>query len=223
MKEIYSILKQASLFDEIAEDKYACVLNCLKYQIKQYEKGQYIKGVASLTETAGVVLSGKVYLSMVNRAGQEHNIRFLEKGNVLYESINSINEDGNIHITAATKTKILFLCFSEIYTRPKIKTCPHILHISLNILKIVAKENMFLSQKLEILAQKKMRDKINTYIKNIMKEDKIIKIPFNRQELANYLCVDRSALSRELSHMKEDGILDYNKNTFIIKDMSEFL
>lgn len=218
MENLYPILKNIPLFDNIQEENYECVLHCLKAHIKQYEKGEYIYGINSLSKISGIIISGKINLTMLNKAGSEHNIRHLEKNDILLKN----DEYNNIQAVSTEKTKILTLYFSEVYSKDKAETCPHILQITLNLLKISNKENLYLNQKIEILAQKKMRDKINTYIKSLIKKSDIIKLPFNRQELANFLGVDRSALSRELCYMRDEGLINFNKNTITINDMSEF-
>lgn len=78
------------------------------------------------------------------------------------------------------------------------------------------REIFFLNKKVEILAQKKIRDKIGIYFKMLQGNDSTINIPLNRQEMADFLGVDRSALSRELCTMRDEGIIEFNKNEFII-------
>jgi CRP-like cAMP-binding protein len=88
------------------------------------------------------------------------------------------------------------------------------------MMSILAVKNVMFNKKVDYLLLKGMREKISSYLMDIAKNKKALsfEIPFNREELAEWLSVDRSALSRELSKMKAEGIIDYKKNNFIIKD-----
>ncbi len=215
--KIDSILQTMSLFDHIQRNNYQNVLCCLKSQIKEYQKGEIICGIHEPLLNAGIVLSGKVRVSFVNRGGSEHNVKQFEKGELFGEAFACIVEEKSaVQIIALQRSEILFLHFSELFTE-KARTCPYASQVTQNLLRQIAKKNIFLNNKVEMLAQRKIRDRIYIYLKNIIKSsDSIINIPLSRQELANYLGVDRSALSRELCSMKDEGILTFNRNRITI-------
>ena len=90
-----------------------------------------------------------------------------------------------------------------------------------NLFEILSKENIELIQKIENISQKTIRDKLLTYLSNEAKRNKsnIFEIPFNRQDLADYLNIDRSAMSFELSKMQKDGLIKFEKNKFMLKNI----
>ena len=85
-----------------------------------------------------------------------------------------------------------------------------------NALRILAEKNLFLDNKLYYISHKTIRDRIQSYLEDqeSLHDSNEFEISFNREQLADFLCVDRSALSRELSHMKKEGIIDYKRNWF---------
>lgn len=216
MKEFYPLFETLPLFYNISTEYYDNVFCCLQAQIKDYEKGTVISETYDRTELAGIVLSGKVNISFFSKHGDEHNVRHFEQGSLFGEAAACIPESNSTSlIITSEKSKILFMRFSQLFTEHA-KKCPHASQVSLNLLREIASKNIFLNKKVEILAQKKIRDKIEVYFRMLQNCDSTINIPLNRQAMANFLGVDRSALSRELSVMRDEGIIEFNKNEFII-------
>ena len=89
-----------------------------------------------------------------------------------------------------------------------------------NMLGLIANKNLMLQSRMEIVCMKSVRAKVLQYLKSFVPEQgREITIPFNREKLAEYLCVERSALSHELAKMKRDGLIEYRKNKFILRDI----
>lgn len=222
MKDIYAILKQMSLFDDIPQEGYKDIFDCLNCKAYEFKKGDLINVIKSGNETSGIILEGSVDLVIYSEAGTEHKVNKLNYGELFgYSFTDSFENERNVEIVADEKTRILFLSFEKFHSK-KAMCCPYAIQFTLNLLKDTNKKNRFLTQKIEILSQRKLRDKINVYIKTLNVKGDIINIPFNRQELANYLSVDRSSLSRELCHMRDEGLLDFNKNKITLKNISIF-
>lgn len=121
---------------------------------------------------------------------------------------------------AAEDTEILFLDVKRILTICS-SACSFHTRLIRNLLTILAEKNLMLTHKMEHMAQKSTRDKVLSYLS--LEAEKQggpeFAIPFNRQQLADYLSVDRSAMSRELSRMKAEGLLDYHRNRFRLKNL----
>lgn len=217
MNKIDSVLQTMSLFDHIQQSNYSNVLCCLKSQLRKYQKGEIICGLQEPILSAGIVLSGKVKISFISKNGFEHNIKQFEKGDLFGEAFACISKrNSTVQISALQRSQILFLCFSELFTK-KAYTCPYASQVTQNLLREVAKKNIFLNNKVEMLAQRKIRDRLYIYLKTLNQSNiSTIKIPLNRQELASYLGVDRSALSRELCSMRDEGILLFDKNKITV-------
>ena len=206
------------LFADLEECMYPNVLRCLEARVATFEKGQVIYGTTDRIDRAGIIIDGKVNLTFFNEAGIEHNIRQYEKGSLFGETYACLlKKDSNVQIASVTPTKILFIKVSKLFTG-QVKICPLASQVTLNLLKEVALENIYLNQKVELLAQKRIREKIKIYLKYVYSNDSVIKHSFIRQEMANFLGVDRSALTRELSFMRAEGIIDFNKYTITVLD-----
>ena len=120
-----------------------------------------------------------------------------------------------VTFAAAERTQVLFLSFSRV-----MHTCSHAcaFHQTLieNMVRIIARKNRELMRKVEVVSKRSLREKILAYLSIQAQQQgkKTFEIPLGRLEWAQYLCVDRSALTRELAKMQEEGILDYHRNTF---------
>ena len=216
MKEFYWILKKMPLFRDIPINKYDNVFRCLQAKLEEYKKGEVIVGLYDKMENAGIVLSGEVNMILYSKYGSEHNVRHFEQGSLFVEAFAyAFEENAALEVIASQKSKILFLDFSQLFAE-KAKVCPYASQVTLNLLSEATRKIIFLIKKVEILAQKKIRDKIGIYFKMLQGNDSTINIPLNRQEMADFLGVDRSALSRELCTMRDEGIIELNKNEIII-------
>ena len=120
-----------------------------------------------------------------------------------------------VTFVAAEDTKVLFLSFCRV-----MHTCTHAcrFHQTLveNMVRLIARKNRELMRKIEVVSKRTIRDKLLAYLslQAQTQDSPYFDIPLGRVELAEYLCVDRSALTRELAKMKEEGILDYDRNSF---------
>ena len=120
-----------------------------------------------------------------------------------------------VTIQAIEQTEVLFIDYSRIFT-----SCTNACHFHAqlikNMLKLMAQKNLMLNQKIEILSKRTTRDKLLCFFDFQRGAANEFSIPFNREEMANYLCVDRSAMSNELCKMRDDGLIKFNRNTFEI-------
>jgi CRP-like cAMP-binding protein len=118
-----------------------------------------------------------------------------------------------VTVQAAEDVEILFIDYKKIITTCP-SACPFHARLIENMLKLVAKKNLMLNQKLEILSKRTTREKLLCFFDTQRGSSQRFTIPFNREELARYLCVDRSAMSNELCKMRDDGIIRFRKNVF---------
>jgi CRP-like cAMP-binding protein len=120
-----------------------------------------------------------------------------------------------VTVIAAEKTEILFMNYRKIITTCRASCSFHAKLIE-NMLNLIATKNLVLNQKIDILSKRKIRDKLMYFFDLRRGAAKKFTIPFDREELAQYIGADRSALSNELSKMKKEGIIKFDKNTFEI-------
>jgi len=218
MKKIDAILQSIPLFDNIDPEKYSHVLSCLNGKVQDFTKGEIISDSQNSPNSSGIVLSGKISMSMISRNGTEHYVQQFEAGDIFGEafSYQTETQDNTVfQLVAVENCSILFLNFKNLYVEEAL-ACPYASQVALNLLKKVVQNNLHLNSKVNILSQKKIRDRIVIYLQSVYRSGNTMQIPFNRQELANFLGVDRSALSRELSAMRDEGIIDFYKNEIIL-------
>ena len=120
-----------------------------------------------------------------------------------------------VTVSACSDCEILYLDFDKV-SKPCCKSCSFHLSLIENMLKIIARKNLMLNQKIEILSKRTLREKLLCYFDYQRNNSAKFTISFNREQLASYLCANRSVVSAELSKMQDDGLILYSKNTFEI-------
>lgn len=223
MNDIYPILRTCSFFDGIPEEKYPNVLNCLHAVRKEFCKGSSILNIGDHEHPSGLVLQGSLEISLLDENGSQINVNHISTGGVFGMAMACAQQPVSpVRLRAMTDCELLFLDFTNILD-PELAPCPYRSRVASNLLKDLARQTIFLNHRLRIIGQKRLRDKLKLFLQGQPAEsDGTIHIPFKRNELADYLYADRSALSRELSRMAEEGILEYHGQNIRILD-ADFL
>lgn len=122
-----------------------------------------------------------------------------------------------VSVLASERCEILFLEIQRVFTVCS-PACGYHSRLIRNLLTIMARKNLMLTRKIDHMSQRTIREKVMAYLSCEAERwgNEAFEIPFNRQQLADYLAVDRSALSAELSRMQKDGLIEYGKNRFRI-------
>lgn len=222
--EYLSILNKIQLFQGISENELENMLKCLDANIKQFDKEDIIIMTGSEINSVGIVLSGNVKIIEENIFGNQSIIAEIGEGHIFAETFACAGiEKSPVTVIASSACKIMFISFQRI-----IKSCSSActFHTRLirNMLHMIASKNLMLKDKIELLSQRTTRDKLLNYLNSMVKRQKTTKIviPFNRNELADFLSVDRSAMSRELCKLRDEGVIEFNKNEFEILDVDYF-
>lgn len=217
-----NLLLNTILFRGIKKEELSTVLTCLSPVTKTFQKGEIIFHIGDMIHDIGIVLSGGVYLENIDIWGNTTILDHIGPGQIFAEAYAcSLSEPSMVNVITTTKSEILFLNTARV-----LKTCSNacIYHsrIIQNLLMISAQKNLSLSKRIFHTTPKSIRAKVLSYLSSqAIKLGKYeFKIPFNRQQLADYLGVDRSALSNELSKMQREGIIEYEKNYFRLKQIS---
>lgn len=209
---------QSPLFTGIADADFEGMLGCIGYHVKTYQKGEVIAFEEENINHVGVVLEGSVDMLKEDIWGNRTMLVRTYPQDIFGETF-ACGEDSLSMVTfaAAENCRVLFLSFSRV-----MHTCTHAcqFHQTLieNMVKLIARKNRELMRKVEVVSKKTLREKILAYlsIQSQAQGSHRFEIPLGRVEWAEYLNADRSALTRELAKMKEEGILDYRKNSFEI-------
>ena len=210
------ILKTCPLFSGIGEDNLAALLPCLTAAPKSCAKDDFVFLAGEQAGPMGVVLTGSLHIVREDFWGRRTILTRIAPGELFGEAFAFAGlERLPVSAMAAEASEVLLLDRRKIMS-PCQEACAF--HASLvgNMLRILARKNAGLVQKIEHLTRRSTREKLLSYLSERARETGRgnFEIPFNRQELADYLAVDRSAMSSELSKMREEGILDFNRNEF---------
>ena len=183
---------------------------------RNYKKGEYIYHEADKISTIGLVLLGNLLIIKEDYWGNRTIISEVTEGQLFGESYACSEEKIlSVNVVAKQNTTVVYFDVNKIFAMCSLEYSYNKKLIQ-NLVTVLAEKNIHLTNKIEYMSYKKIRDRILLYLSDMSKKARgeEFTIPFNRQELADYLSVDRSALSNQLSHLREEGILDFNKNKF---------
>ena len=203
---IYSIRK-CYLFDGIKDEQLADAIKLLNGRIKKVVNDDYIVQLGGTIQYAGLLLKGKIESSFQNENFDQITMHTFTNGYLFGEGL-VINHAKNspVQLRAVEDSAVLFIDLEMIYAAADNSPIRNIL--ARNLIKSLAKKNLILNQKVRILSQKSLRDRIFIYLRTLPKDkDGYVKLPFTQTALAEYLGVNRSALSRELGRMQNEGLL----------------
>ena len=212
-------IKKLDLCAGIKETDLEGIISCIGCQIKNFSKGQFILLESDEVKWIHIVLSGTVHTLKQDIWGNETILSVSKENQLFGETFaGSNNPVSSVSFYAARNTEVLSVPFHRIMHTCTLSCVFHHRVIE-NMVSLIADKNKQLMEKLAIISQKTLRKKILTYLSLQIQQNNgknKFTIPLGRLELANYLNVDRSALTRELNNMKKEGIIDYSKNTFKI-------
>ena len=209
-------LTQTQLFRNIPVGELSGLLNCLRAVRRQYEKGAVLCSAGERTASIGLVLSGSVHIESDDVWGSKSILSSVGPGQVFAETYACLpDEPLMVSVTAAEDTAVLFLHAPHMLA-PCTQTCTCHAQLIRNLLVDSARKNLELSRRAFHTAPKTIRGRLLSYLsmQAIRTGSDSFSIPFDRQQLSDYLGVDRSALSAELGRMRRDGLLDFKKNRF---------
>ena len=204
-------IRKCYLFDGIKDEQLADAIKLLNGRIKKVVKDDYIVQLGGTIRYAGLLLKGKIESSFQNENFDQITMHTFTGGYLFGEGL-VINHAKNspVQVRAVEDSGVLFIDLEMIYATADNTPIRNIL--ARNLIKSLAKKNLILNQKVRILSQKSLRDRIFIYLRTLPKDkDGYVKIPFTQTALAEYLGVNRSALSRELGRMQNEGLLIVNK------------
>lgn len=218
MKNYLPFLHHIKLFDGIDPDELTGMLDCLNARRMSYKKQDI---VLLEGQSVGIVLSGKVQIIKEDFMGNRNIMAEIDPGSLFAESYSCVQSDNlPVTVVSITDSEILWVDYRRI-----ISTCSSAckFHTKLieNMLAILASKNILLNRKIEHISKRTTREKLLSYLSDEAARHgtREFDIQFNRQELADYLCVDRSAMSNELSKLQSNGVLRFSLNHFSLMNV----
>ncbi len=219
MDEYMGALQRSALFAGVGADELSEMLACLAPRRARFEKGEMILAAGTRTDAFGLLLSGEAHIVQEDYWGNRNLLAALVPGELFAESFAARPDSAlNVSVVACAPCEALFLQLRRVLnTCPS--ACPHHRRIIENLLAVLAEKNQRLSEKLTHISQRTTREKLLSYLsaESRRRGGAVFEIPFNRQQLADYLSVDRSALSTELGRLKAEGLIDFDRSSFKIR------
>lgn len=219
MQKYFPVLQQCQLFSGIAENDLLAMLRCLNVTVQQYRKGQTLIAEGEKPERFGIVLSGTVQLWRIDYSGNRSIMASVEPSQLFGESFVCAEASSiPVQVVASESCEIMMIDGTRI-----LHACGNgcVFHhqVIFNLLRIIARKSLVLHQKLEITSKRSTREKLMTYLSQQAKlhQSRTFTIPFDRQELADFLEVDRSGLSAEISKLRKEGVLESERSTFRLR------
>ncbi|NLY42896.1 MAG: Crp/Fnr family transcriptional regulator [Clostridiaceae bacterium] len=215
------ILLKVPLFHGFSMENLNTLLTCLRPRIKQYKKGQYVAIEGEKQEGIGIVITGNVTVSKENITGKRVIMDVLKPGDMFGEmAVFSDNGLWPASVFAHEDCTIMFLAAHAIVDNCS-RICNNHRMLMLNMLKILTQKALILNRKVEYLSIKSMRGKISTYLLEQYKKkgSPMFTLPMNRDQLADFLNVSRPSMSREMCRMRDEGIIDFHRDSVRINDL----
>ncbi len=216
LEKYYNQIKNSPVFYGMNDEELKGLLECFHARIRKYEKEEIIIRQGDMISNIYLILDGAVNIEKDSYWGRRIIISRLEKNdNLALSFVGSKDVESSVDAITVEDTLVLILSYEKCTSMCQNACTRHKVLIN-NLFQILSKENIELIQKIENVSQKTIRDKLMTYLSNEAQKNHTNKfsINFNRQDLADYLNVDRSAMSFELSKLQKEGIIKYEKNQF---------
>ena len=212
----YTALRESPLFQGVSEEEIGSLTKCLGSSFKDYAKGETVHLAGDFVREIGIVIEGKIRITKDDAWGNSNIIADIDVGEMFAEAV-VCSGIGTlpVTVTAAEDTCVCFIDFQRIITSCSSACTFHTMLIR-NIVGIFARKNIMLTEKMEHITKRTTREKLLSYLSEQAKREggPSFDIPFDRQGLADYLSVERSALSAEMSRLKTEGLIHYRKNHF---------
>ncbi len=212
-------LKNTMIFRGMNDDELADSLNFFQANEQTFKKGSIILHAGDVTDKMGLVMEGSVTIECDDVWGNRTLLSNVERGQFFAETYALLPDEAMlVNVIANEDCRILFLRIGSLKRLQNNMESWMIGFVS-NLLIVSTQKNLMLSSRSFHTAPKTIRGRVMSYLNSVsmQKHSREFNIPFDRQQLADYLNLERTALSKELSKMKADGLIDYYKNSFQIK------
>jgi len=218
MQEFLPVLSLSALFEGVKAEDIPTMLPCLEARTAHFAKGTHVFRQGDRVSCLPLLLDGGLLIQHEDYWGNRSIVQALGPGEVFAEAY-ALSGGGCMQndVVATEDSTLMLLNVSKMLTVCA-AGCPFHKQVTHNLFAILAEKNKKLMQKMSLLSQRSTREKLLSYLSNEAQRQgsSSFSIPFNRQQLADFLCVDRSAMSNELSRMHREGLISYERNRFTL-------
>lgn len=213
------LLRQTQLFESIDERHMPELLACLNGRVRRFKSGSYVKRAGDSADSIGVVLAGGAIVLKDDFGGNRAVVGRIAPGDVFGEVFCCAGlAEYPVDVKAEPGSEILLVDYKRILTACG-SSCKFKDKLVENMLRVVAQKTLGLNERLDIVSRRSTREKLLAFLYSRAAGQSEFTIEFDRQQLADYLGVDRSAMSNELSKLAREGALKTRKNRFWLRDV----
>ena len=219
MEKYITLLKNSKLFQGIDEKEITSMLGCLSAVRRNFHKGETVFRRGERIDSVALLLAGSIHIQKEDYWGNLSILNEIAEGEIFGEVYACLGSEEILNNAVAVKdSEVLFLDVKRILTMCP-SACPFHGRLIRNLLSVMALKNKMLTQKMEHMSKRTTREKLLSYLSEQSQRagSPVFDIPFNRQQLADFLSVDRSAMSAELGRMRDEGILSFERSHFELK------
>lgn len=219
MEKYITLLRNSKLFQGIDEKEITSMLGCLSAVRRNYHKGETVFQRGERIDSVALLLEGSIHIQKEDYWGNLSILNEIAEGEIFGEVYACLGSEEILNNAVAVKdSEVLFLDVKRILTMCP-SACPFHGRLIRNLLSVLAQKNKMLTQKMEHMSKRTTREKILSYLSEQSQRtgSPVFDIPFNRQQMADFLSVDRSAMSAELGRMRDEGILSFERSHFELK------
>lgn len=212
-------MKRYSISDGITGDSIKKMLRCFRPQLKSFANGETVMRYSDRVEKIGLIMKGTAALSVLDADGNSSLLETYGRQDLFGELFHLPLNGFEYLVEAKADTQVLFIDYTHIIT-PCEKTCAHHSQLINNLFLMAAQRSQALSLHLNILHQPTIRKKLLTYLTYLSGSEgsRSVTVPMTLSALAEYLCVDRSAMTREIRLMNQEGLLRSTRRTFLLPE-----
>lgn len=224
MIQYLSVLKSTQLFFGLSEEEISSLLSCLNANLKHFKKGEYVFSQGERLGDVTILVEGSLHIQKDDYWGNRSILGQVAPGEMFGESYVAPQSTPLLHDVIATEdSAVMFFDVKRILTTCSSACRFHTLVVQ-NMFFAISEKNRALVQKIGHMSKRTTREKLLSYLSEQAKKQQSAQftIPFNRQQLADFLSVDRSAMSGELCKLRDEGLLSFKKNQFTLCKTKEF-
>lgn len=212
MQEYSNVINKLPLFAGLSDENIADILDRSKVRIQQLRQGENIISLGSRVTSIGVLLSGSARVVKDDFWGNSTILAHLESGDIFGEAFACSGCAATVDVYAESDADVLWLPYAELVQADESGA------VNRRLVYMFARKNVFLTDRIEHLSQRSLREKILSYLKQQALEagSSSFTISLDRAGMADYLAADRSALSAMLGRLKKEGVIDFYKNNFTL-------
>ena len=216
MEKYLPLLQKSPLFASMAPEQIQSVLHCVGATVREAGAGEYILHAGSRTQAMGLLLTGSALAVQEDLWGERNIMGKILPPNTFAEPFAATPDAVlNVGIVASVPSRVMFLNIQRLLTVCS-ETCPQHALLIRNLVRVLAGKNLQLNDKITHMSKRRTREKLLSYLssESLRQQSLEFDIPFDRQQLADYLCIERSAMSAELSRLQKEGLLQTERSHF---------